>query len=474
MKRYDVAIIGSGTAGLSARREVAKHTDNYVVIDDGVLGTTCARVGCMPSKVLIQVAEDYHRRHSLDQEGIRGGESLSVDSKEVMSHVRRLRDRFVRAVIADMDSWTETHLIRKRARFISQNTLDLGDEKIEADRIILATGSKPIIPNSWQSIAPFLMDSDKFFEMEELPKSIAVIGLGVIGAELGQAMARLGVRVHGITLNKSIGGVSDPLIQDYVYQTLQKEFPITLHPAESLEKDNGQLLIRAGQNNIQVDMAFAAMGRTPNLSGLGLENLDIPMTDKGVPIFDQNTLQVGQSPLFIAGDVTADRPILHEASDEGRIAGYNAVHSSAQCFRRRTPLGITFTSPNMAFAGEKHHQLKERQADFIVGHVGYEGQGRAIVKLKETGLLHVYAERSTGHILGAEIFAPGGEHLAHLLAWLISLKLTVFEALSLPFYHPVIEEGLRTALRHAASQVEIDQPTLDLIRCQDPPVGCWG
>ena len=134
MKNYDVAIIGAGTSGLSARREVARLTDNYVVIDDGELGTTCARVGCMPSKVLIQVAEDYYRRAHYDAIGITGGDRLGIDTAQVMTHVRSLRDRFVRGVLGDMEEWVDDYLIRKRARFIDPNTLDLGDEQIRAER----------------------------------------------------------------------------------------------------------------------------------------------------------------------------------------------------------------------------------------------------------------------------------------------------------------------------------------------------
>lgn len=102
MKKYDVVIIGAGTAGLSARKVVSKYTQNYVVIDDGILGTTCARVGCMPSKAFIQVANDFHRRNSFQEIGIAGSEVLKVDSEKVMSHTRKLRDRFVRSVLNGM------------------------------------------------------------------------------------------------------------------------------------------------------------------------------------------------------------------------------------------------------------------------------------------------------------------------------------------------------------------------------------
>jgi dihydrolipoamide dehydrogenase len=180
MKHYDVAIIGAGTAGLTARREVAKKTDNYIIIDDGPLGTTCARVGCMPSKVLIQVANDFDRRKKFAEMGISGADELSIDHKQVMQHVRKLRDRFVRGVFSGMDGW-EDKLVRKRATFVDANTLDLGDEQVRADKIIVATGSRPILPAQWQPFKEHLIDTNDFFELETLPKKVAVIGLGVIG-----------------------------------------------------------------------------------------------------------------------------------------------------------------------------------------------------------------------------------------------------------------------------------------------------
>jgi len=180
MKKYQVAIIGAGTAGLSARREVAKKTDDYIVIDDGPLGTTCARVGCMPSKVLIQVADDYHRRLDFEAQGIKGTAQLSVDMSDVMKHVRKLRDRFVRGVTTEMEGWTSTHLLRKRARLSSLNTIDVGDETIYAEKIIIATGSRPIVPKSWSHVRDYLIDTDHFFELENIPAKVAVIGLTAV------------------------------------------------------------------------------------------------------------------------------------------------------------------------------------------------------------------------------------------------------------------------------------------------------
>ena len=140
-----------------------------------------------------------------------------------------------------------------------------------------------------------------------------------------------------------------------------------------------------------------------------------------------------------------------------------------QLFKRRVSLGITFSDPNIATIGKRHSQLVAEGAQFVTGEVSFEGQGRSIVKLKEKGILHIYGEKNTGQLLGAELFAPDGEHLAHLISWAISLNLSAQEALRLPFYHPVIEEGLRTALRDLVHKA-IPSEEKELFRCQDPPI----
>lgn len=468
MKHYDVVIIGAGTAGLSARREVAKKTQNYIVVDDGPLGTTCARVGCMPSKVLIQVANDFDRRHKFVQMGIEGGDSLSIDHTQVMTHVRSLRDRFVRAVKNPMKDW-ENKLVRARATFVDAHTLKIGDETVKADKVILATGSRPVLPAAWLKYKEYLIDTDAFFELPTLPETVAVIGLGVIGVEIGQALHKLGVNTVGITTNKMIGGATDPELQDYIYKKLAAEMPIHINGADLIGVSaSGKLQVRADDKVYEVDKAFIAVGRKPNVDGIGLEKLNIPLNASGVPEVDINTMKLKAAPhLFMPGDANADRPILHEAADEGIIAGHNAVYDE-QCFKRRVPLGITFSEPNIAGVGKRWNQLQD--TDYVTGKVSFEGQGRSIVKLKEQGLLHVYAERDTGIILGAELQAPDGEHIAHLLAWAIAAKMTVFEALKMPFYHPVVEEGLRTALRDAATKIKDGDHGHELFRCSDSPI----
>jgi dihydrolipoamide dehydrogenase len=468
MRKVKVAIIGAGTAGLSARKEVAKETDNYVVIDNGPLGTTCARVGCMPSKVLIQVANDFHRRHQFQLEGIQGGESLTLCLGEVLAHVRRLRDRFVQSVVNSFDSWQDK-LIQQKARFVSPQILQVGEEQIEAEAVIVATGSETVIPQSWTDFQHRFLTCESIFEQHQFPQSVCVIGLGVIGIELGQALGRLGVNVEAVTISKSIGGLTDPIIQDYALKVFRREFSINIQGVKNIQEEQNQLWVETDTGTIRAEKALLSVGRRPCLEELGLDQLGLKLDGKNQPLLEPGTFQVPGKPIFIVGDVNGQRPVLHEAADEGRIGGYNAVRvtQESKCFQRRVPLTIVFCDPQIALVGQTYQELNQNQINFVTGKVGLEGYGRAIVKLEEVGLIHIYAESDRGKILGAELFCPTAEHLAHQLAWAISLNLTVAQALALPFYHPVMEEALRTALRDAASQIASKSSPLEVLRCQE-------
>ena len=465
MRKVDVAIIGAGTAGISARNEVSKHTSDYVVIDGGRLGTTCAQVGCMPSKVFIEIANSLHKAHALKKMGVKGCDKLTTNYPEIMSYVRKLRDRFVAGVKRGTEEWMATHLITSHATFTSANTLQVGKETIEAKKIIIATGSSPFVPDEWMHAKKFLIDTDSFFELETLPKKMAVIGTGVIGLELGQALARLGVEVVMIGKDHALGGLTDPEIANYAREKLMDEFPIITSGVEKLIVQDEGLKIETKDKSFVVDLALVAVGRKPNIKNLGLEKIGIH------PKVNPRTFRVDGTSIYIAGDVSGIRPILHEAADEGRMAGHNAVRDKDDEFRRRQRLGIAFTAPQIALVGYSYKELTEKKMDFVEGKVSFEGQGRAIIMNEEKGLLKVYGDKKTGKLLGAELFAPEGEHLAHLLAWSIECELTVFEALQKPYYHPVIEEGLRTALRDLSKKVDTSLKELELMRCDDPPAG---
>ncbi|WP_419600192.1 dihydrolipoyl dehydrogenase [Thiolapillus sp.] len=458
-RKTDVAIIGSGTAGLNAMGRVKRAGKDFVLINGGEPGTTCARVGCMPSKAIIQVAEDFHRKSLYDREGIENWEGMRVNIPEAMEHTRDLRDTFVDRVLSNStDHLSEEVFIEQYAHFVEPGVVELEDgQRIRADKFVIATGSTPIVPEAWKAFGDRIVTTDEFFELEDLPASMAVIGLGVIGLELGQAIARLGVNVTGIDLAEHIGGTSDPEVNKAAIEIISKEFPLWLgHGAEISEEADGRLKVTAGEQSVIVDKVFASMGRRPNLDNLGLENLGIELDARGIPQYNPNTMQIGDHPLFLAGDINADRPILHEAGDEGKIAGYNAAHDEIVAFRRKTPLAIVFSDPNIISVGTRFADLAPDT--FKVGEMKIAPVGRALIMGKNRGTIRVYADSKSGKLLGAEMVAPRGENLAHLLAWCIQQELTVGELIRTPFYHPVMEEALQAALTSLYHQVEAKNP----------------
>lgn len=449
-KRVDVAIIGAGSAGLSALKEVGKITRNFIVVEDGPLGTTCARAGCMPSKALIQVANEYHRALHLKGRGVHGGEKLRLSIPEALAWVRKVRDDFAGGAVLAAKR-LGSRLVRGRALLLGPNELRVGKTVYAAKRIILATGSRPVVPDEFLALGKLVVTTDSLFELEDLPARIGVVGLGSIGLEIGQALSRLGCDVRAFDRSRGLGNLTDPAVNAYACRHFTKEFPILFDCEARATARSGKIRIAARGRVYSADMILASMGRRPNLDALGLEALGVSLDKEGHPEFDAGTMKLPGFPIYLAGDASARRPILHEAVDDGRIAGYNSVHRRPRRFLRRAPLAITFSEPNLALVGKRRAELK--RGTFVTGEANFETDGRALIMRENYGLLHVYAGLKDARFLGAEMVGPAGEHLAHLMAWALQRRLTVFEMLRMPFYHPVVEEGLRAALRDAARQL---------------------
>ncbi|SDZ08310.1 dihydrolipoyl dehydrogenase [Nitrosomonas sp. Nm58] len=457
----DVIIVGAGSAGLAALREVRKRTQRFVIINDGPWGTICARVGCMPSKTLIEAANAFHRRGTFEEFGIRGADQLTPDIPAVLRRVRRLRDDFVASTVKTTEELGK-RAISGRARLLAPNRLEVNGVELRAHKIIIATGSRPVVPTSWNSLGKRLLTTDTLFEQDTLPARMAVVGMGPIGVEMAQALSRLGIKVAAFSGSQTVAGLTDPQVIAVATDLLGREFPLHLGEKAELSAVSDGVQVHAGSTEVVVDSVLAALGRRPNIDNLGLETLGIPLDQRGMPPVNPSTMQVADLPIFMAGDANDQAPLLHEVADEGYIAGINATRSTSTCFTRRIPLAIVFSDPDIAVVGSRFQALDH--AKTLVGEVHFDRQGRARAGQRNKGIQRLYADAGSGRLLGAEMCAPAGEHMAHLLALAIDRSLTVQELLRLPFYHPVLEEGLRTALRTLAAQL----PTVsesDLTMC---------
>lgn len=456
----DIVIIGAGTAGMTAYQAARKLSDNIIIIENMAYGTTCARVGCMPSKLLIAAADAAHQIQQAHTFGIEPAGKPNVNGRAVMERVRSERDRFVGFSVKAVEDYPEADRLWGTARFVTENVIEVDDHtRITTRATVIATGSTPHKLKMFEAAGDRLIFNDDLFDWTDLPSSVAVFGAGVIGLELGQALHRLGVRIRLFGKGGGVGPLSDETVKATAEELLSSEFYLdTDGDVKKIIEVDDQVEIefvdRDGKLQVErFDYLLATTGRTPNVTGIGLENTGIELNERGIPVFDPATMQCSNSSIFIAGDVNAYLPLLHEAADEGRIAGTNAaLFPDVQPGQRTSQLSIVFTSPQIALVGSLFSELPDGQ--FVVGEQSFTTQSRARILNTNQGVMRLYAERGTRRFLGAEMIVPAAEHLAHVLAWAHQQRLTVDEMLNLPFYHPVLEEGLRGALQSLAKALD--------------------
>jgi dihydrolipoamide dehydrogenase len=468
----EVVIIGAGTAGMTAHGAALAHTQDVLVIESGVYGTTCARVGCMPSKLLIAAAEAAHGLVKAPAFGVHPG-ALRIDGQAVMHRVRTERDHFAGFSIEAVAQWPEAHRLKGHARFIDAHTLQVDDHThVRAKRVVIATGSRPRVPPEWrQLLGDRLIVNDDVFDWQDLPGSVAVIGAGAIGLELAQALHRLGVRIRLFARDGKIGPLTDPELVTKARNIFEQALPVSAGFEDmKLRREGDEVVVDwrdgKGAHSERFDWLLAATGRQANVDDLGLDKTGLPLDKDGRPAFDRTTTRIGDSHVFMAGDADEDRPLLHEAAAEGRIAGDNAGrYPDVRVHARTTPMSVVFTDPQFAIVGRSHRQLQSEGVSFASGGVSFEDQGRSRVRLVNQGELRLYGEHGSGRLLGAEMIGPEAEHLTHLLAWSLQRHDSVADLLAMPYYHPVIEEGLRTAARQLQRALRMGPPPV--ARCID-------
>lgn len=454
----DIAVIGAGSAGLPAWQAAHRTGQRSLLIEGGEHGTMCARVGCMPSKLLIAAADAAAAIAQADGFGVRVDGPVRIDGAAVMERVRAERDRFVGAVKADVAAMPAAARLDARVEFTGDAVLRTDDGRlVHAARIILATGTRPNIPAIYRELGPLVAVNEDVFEWRDLPASVLVIGAGPIGVELGLALARLGVRVRLLNHSATLAGIADPVVHRAAVELLGPGLGLVLDArVGTVREEAGQAVVGwtvgGGPETLErFDRVLVAAGRHPTLAEMHLERTSMPLDERGMPRFDPTTLQVDGQPVFLAGDVTGQHAIQHEAVDDGRIAGHNAAAwPDVRAMQRRAPMGIVFSAPQVMQVGGGF--AAQDPGSIAIGQTDWARQARARVMRCNAGILRVYMRRDDQRFLGAEMIGPDAEHIAHLLAWARQMELTVPQLLDLPYYHPTTEEGIRPALIGALRQ----------------------
>ncbi len=439
----DVAVIGAGTAGIEAWRAATQAGADALLIERGPGGTTCARVGCMPSKALLAAGRAAHAARGAGDFGVRVG-SVEVDGAAVMARVRRMRDLFVESVFDNMDDIPKDKRIDGAARFTGPTTLAVDDRlTIEAKSVVIATGADPEVPDAFRDVRDRVRTHVDVWDIDTLPDRLAVLGAGPVGIELAQAFAWLGVEVTVFDPGEAIGALTDPEANKAAIACLQGEVTLRLGCKPHGTAIDGGVRLEGDGPPVDVDLVLAAAGRPPNLDALDLEAAGLTPGEHGVPEFDHRTKRVGDTSVWIAGDANDWRPVLHEAAHAGRIAGRGAAGRSAKDDPALlTNLAMVYTEPGIVTVGTGFCDLPEGARIGSARMIG----GRAEIDGHQGGLVRVYADADCT-LIGGTIVAHASEHLGHELMIAVARGMTAEAFMALPWYHPCYEEVLRDAVR---------------------------
>ena len=443
-RNCDVAVIGAGTAGIEAWRAATQAGADALLIERGPGGTTCARVGCMPSKALLAAGRAAHAARGAGTFGVRVG-AVEVDGAAVMARVRRLRDLFVASVFDSMDDIPAARRIDGAARFTGPTVLAVDDRlAIEAEAVVIATGADPVVPDAFRGVRERVRTHVDVWDIETLPKSMAVLGAGPVGIELAQAFARLGVEVTVFDPGEAVGALTDPEANRAAIACLEREVTLRLGCKPKGAAIEGGVRLEGDGPPVEVELVLAAAGRPPNLDALDPEAAGLPLGEHGVPEFDPRTKRVGDTAVWIAGDANDWRPVLHEAAHAGRIAGRGAAGEKDDP-TMLVNLAMVYTEPGIVTVGTGFCDLPEGAR---IGSATMTG-GRAEIDGHEGGCVRVYAD-ADGTLIGGTIVAHASEHLGHELMIAVARGMTAEAAAALPWYHPCYEEALWDAVRDVA------------------------
>ena len=422
MRRYDLAIVGGGTAGLVAAFGAAGLGARVVLCERrDETGGDCLWTGCVPSKSLLAAAELAHRMRTADSVGLEPAEPV-VDFQRVMTHVHGARER-----IAPHDSIARlrregVEVVRGSARFVGPGRIAVDGHEMRFRTALIATGSEPTIPALEGLSESDPLTNESVWDIDQQPRRLLVLGGGPLGCELGQAFARLGSRVTLVDQAPDLLGGEEPEARTLLAERLAEDGVDLRLGAEAVRVEErggerGLLVRRAGaEERLRFDRILVAAGRRPVSAGLGLENVGVETDDHGAVRVDDR-LRTSARGIFAGGDVTGELPFTHVAGQHGRLVVANALFHARQRFRPDAVPWVTFTDPEVARVGLTEAQARECFGTRVaVERHAYEQLDRAITAGRAYGFAKLVGG-PRGRLVGATVAAPaGGEAIAELAA----------------------------------------------------------
>ncbi|MGA8534334.1 MAG: dihydrolipoyl dehydrogenase [Candidatus Tumulicola sp.] len=440
---HDLVVVGAGSAGYAAARTAHDFGCNVALVDHGPLGGLCILRGCMPSKALLASSDALHDARTAGALGIEAGD-VSIDMPFIARRKRALVKDFADYRI---DGLGRFPLYAGAAQFLSPTELSVGgDIIVESQTFVIATGSvvTPAVLDGLEESG--YVDSDALLEFERIPESAIVLGGGYTACELGQFLARMGATTtmllrSGHLLTESDDDVGDALTGYFRDEGIDVVARTTLRRAY---RRDGKKVVRYAADGVEreavAEEIFYALGRTPNVAGLGLDRAGVAYRAAGGIEVDAS-LRTTNPNIFAAGDVTGEYMLVHVAIYQGEIAARNACLKGVEKADYRLVSAHTvFTDPQVAAVGASEKQLKAAGTPYVAGRYDFAEHGKAQCLAKTQGFVKMMADPETGRILGAAVIGPEGSELIHEVIVAMNFDATVAQFMRIPHLHPTLAE----------------------------------
>jgi mercuric reductase len=452
-----LVIIGGGSAAFAAAIEARGLGAKVTIINDGLpIGGTCVNVGCVPSKTLLRAAEAHHQPTRQRFASIEGS-SRVTDFSEVIAQKRQLVDALRQAKYVDViEPLDDVHLIDGRARLVGSKTdgpkqVAVNGERLDADRVILATGASPAAPPIDGLDEVDYLTNETAFELDELPESMVVLGGNYIGLECAQIFARFGTEVTVLELQDQIlpteaGDVADELGRHLSEEGIQVWTGAKTTRVESTAAGVALVVERDGHTRrLGAEQLLVTTGRRPNTTDLGVEEGGVVLNAQGKVVVD-SYLETTAKGVYAAGDIICGPIFVYTAAYDGKIAARNALDDQPAKAVDYNPLPwVVFTDPQVAAVGLDERQAQEQSFEPQTTTLPLSAVPRSIAARDTRGFIKLIRDKETDRLLGARIVAPESGELLMELAVAIRHEMTVAELVDMLHPYLTLSEGIRLA-----------------------------
>ncbi len=458
MANYDVIVIGAGPAGYVSAIRAAQLGLRTAIIDKQWLGGVCLNIGCIPSKALLKNAEVVHTLRERGKEFGFSIENLKVDYGVAVKRSRRVSNRLVKGVGFLMKkNKIDVHM--GSAKFTAQDTLEVTDadgntQTLQAKDIIIATGASAIVPPGWGFDGKNVLTYNEAILQEQLPKSVIVIGSGAIGVEFATIWNSYGVDVTIVEMLHNIV----PLEEQEVSKELSKAFKkqgikvLTNHKVASLEVADQTVEVKVETEGevkpLQAEQALIAIGVKPNSGSIGLEEIGVKLSEKGMVEIDER-MATNIPGIWAIGDVTGKLMLAHVGSAQGIICAENIAGQETITLDYEMLPKVTFSQPQVASFGLSETQAEERGYEVKVGRYPFQANGKALGLGESAGWVKIITDAKYGEILGAHMIGPEVTELLPELTLAQMMEITTAEIAQNVHAHPTLSEVLMEAAHGA-------------------------